>query len=393
MESSRKDDRLTAALEALRPVPAPAFAAELDERAATGFSRRESSAAAPWAALADRLRELTPRQVLLPSAATAFVAVLLATVVVTTSQPGSRLERPAGGPQATTGALLGATSGGAAARSAKNGSAAQGFATPHASAEAATESESAPSEGGPVAQPEEELSLPGAAPLSGAAHRDVERSAQVLLGAAPDAVSGDASRVFEAVHAAHGIVLRSSVNQGSEGAASARFELLVPSARLDDALGAISEIDEVLSRRDGTTDITAPTVGATERLQDSQARIDSLLGELAGAETEIERETIEAKLRSERRRAAVLRAQLGSLRHRASFSHVSVRIEADAASSSGGGAWGLGNAAGDAGHVLAVAAGVTLVGLAVLGPLALIALLCWAAYRAWVRLARRRALG
>ncbi len=59
----------------------------------------------------------------------------------------------------------------------------------------------------------------------------------------------------------------------------------------------------------------------------------------------------------------------------------------------GGGSWDLGDAVGDAGHILAVAAGVTLIGLAVLAPIALIALLAWLGGRAWVRFGRRRALG
>ena len=40
----------------------------------------------------------------------------------------------------------------------------------------------------------------------------------------------------------------------------------------------------------------------------------------------------------------------------------------------------------------AVAAGVTLVGLAVLAPIALLALLVWLTRRAWVRQSRERAL-
>ncbi len=53
----------------------------------------------------------------------------------------------------------------------------------------------------------------------------------------------------------------------------------------------------------------------------------------------------------------------------------------------------IGDALHDAGHILAVAAGVAIVGLAVLGPLALIALLIWLANRAWVHRSRQRALG
>jgi hypothetical protein len=377
MESSRKDDRLTAALEALRPIPAPAFAAELDERAAGGFPRREGAAATPWASFTAWVRGLTARQVLLPSAVTAFAAVVVATVVVTTSQSGPHSDSNLLGLTNPSGKTPKATAGGAAAAGAN---AAQGLVTPEAfEAEAEGHLERAPA-------------FSAATPTPATAHRDVERSAQVVLGAEPDAVADDASHVFEAVHAAHGIVLRSSVNEGAEeDVAGAHFELLIPSARLDDALGAISEIDEVLSRRDGTTDITAPTVGATERLQDSQARIDSLLNELAAAETEAERETLEAKLRSERRRAAFLGAELATLRHRASMSHVSVRIEGSS-SASGAGGWDIGDATRDAGHILAVAAGVVLIGLAVLTPIALIALLVWAGRHAWVRLERRRAL-
>jgi hypothetical protein len=378
MESSRKDDRLSAALEALRPAPAPAFAADLDECAAAGFPRREGAAASPWASLMDRVRALTPRQVLLPSLATAFVAVVVGTAVVATNQPESQLNLDRAPGRDGGGSTLGyfspfpkASSGGAAT-------------APSAANESAS--------GGEILRADEPGRATSAAPASGAGRRDIERSAQIALRAEPDAVADDASQVFEAVHASHGIVLRSSVNEGSEGAVGARFELLIPSARLDDALGAISEIDEVLSRRDGSTDITAPTVGATERLQDTQARIDSLLNELAASETEIERETIEARLRSERRRAAVLSAQLATLRHRASMSHVSVRIEGGD-SASGGGGWDLGDATRDAGHILAVAAGVVLIGLAVLAPIALIALLFWLGRRAWVHYGRRRALG
>jgi hypothetical protein len=329
----------------------------------------------------DRVRGLSPRQILLPSAATAFLAVVVATAVVTTSQPGTQLNVDTSGkPSASNPEPKASSRGSATTPSLTHGSASRGYATPEA-ASAEAEVQSGAFEVTPMA------------PGSRAAHRDVERSAQVVLGAEPDAVSDDAAKVFEAVHAARGIVLRSSVDEGSEsGAAGAHFELLIPSARLDDALGSISEIDEVLSRRDGTTDITAPTVGASERLRDSEARIDSLLSELAAAETELERETIETKLRTERRSAAFFRAQLSTLRHRASMSHVSVRIEGSG-SSSGGGGWSLGDAAGDAGHILGVAAGVALIGLAVLAPLALIALLAWAGYRAWVRLGRRRALG
>jgi hypothetical protein len=57
-----------------------------------------------------------------------------------------------------------------------------------------------------------------------------------------------------------------------------------------------------------------------------------------------------------------------------------------------GGAWAIDEALHDAGHVLTVAAAVTLIALAVLGPIALIAILAWLSHRAWVRRERRRVL-
>ncbi|HEX2265604.1 MAG TPA: DUF4349 domain-containing protein, partial [Solirubrobacterales bacterium] len=136
-------------------------------------------------------------------------------------------------------------------------------------------------------------------------------------------------------------------------------------------------------------------VNVTELLQDSNARIDSLLAQLEEAEAESEREVVEAELRQERRHRARLRASLQNLQRRADLSRVLVRIETGAAtsdSSADGGAWGVDEALGDAGKILAVAAAVTVVALAILGPIALIALLAWLTHRAWVRRERRRVL-
>jgi uncharacterized protein DUF4349 len=206
-------------------------------------------------------------------------------------------------------------------------------------------------------------------------------------------VDDDASRVFEAVHADNGIVMRSSTQEGRPGEAGATFDLLIPSARLGDAMAAFSGIDAVRSRHEATADITAPTVTAAELLKESRARIDSLLSQLEGAETEEEQEAIEAELRHERRHASRLAAQLSHLHKRADFSRVSLQIETSGKESSdGAGAWSIDDALHDAGHVLTVAAAVILIALAVLGPIALIALFAWLTHRAWVRRERRRVL-
>src|SRR5262249_2280333 len=74
----------------------------------------------------------------------------------------------------------------------------------------------------------------GAAP----AHPDVERAAQVVLAADPADVGDDTSQVFETVHTFAGIVMRSSTSKGRAGRAGASFDLLIPTAKLGDALAA-----------------------------------------------------------------------------------------------------------------------------------------------------------
>jgi hypothetical protein len=254
------------------------------------------------------------------------------------------------------------------------------------------ESESAES-AGPVFAPE---NAPNA---NSAVHRDIERSAYVVLGTKPGEVGSASGKVYEAVHAAHGIVLHSSVDSGSKGATGAIFELLIPTGKVDDALASISQIAEVRARHDATTDITEPTVDAAEELADSNASIEGLLKELGNVETEAERESVEARLREARRQHAADRASLDHLRERGAMSEVTVRIvsshgaNATPPAAGSDGSWGVGDALHDAGQILTIAAGVVLIGLAFLAPIALIALLFWLGNRFRVRRLRERALG
>jgi hypothetical protein len=438
----RSDDQnLFAELRELRPTPRPEFAAELDERAAAGFPRRDSGAgASPLARLAAHLRDLrgtTPRQWLVPVVGTAIAVLAVSTAIVATSQSNH------GNSHAENLAVLDSVPGpGESGVQAEESSGAEAsppsvhpggdahhravpqyetestesFAVPN---KASKTSEAAPSE---TAAPEEaEGTTHGgaeaiqseveAAPLNGFSaggkaetpstarnHRDIERSASIVLGTRPGEVAGAAAKVYAAVHAANGVVLNSSVESGSTGASGASFSLLIPSDKVDDALASFSQIAEVRSRHDATNDITAPTVGVTEELRDSNASIEGLLKELGDVETEAEREAVEARLREERRRHAAIRASLEHLHKRASMSEVSLRIVTNhgagvVSPSKSDDGWTVGDALHDAGHILTVAAGVLLIALAILTPIALIALLLWSANRFRVRRLRERALG
>jgi hypothetical protein len=389
MEPSR-DEILFATLESLRPPPSPAFAAELDARAAAGFPRPSAAATSPLARLAARARAVRPRQLVFAGGAAALATVAIATVVVVSGNRSSG-----------TDSEVAVTSAGLAESAAPRHPAAKPahlneFSEEVPTAEAAESSASAGVEAESPAGLEQEARTvaPGSGPYASQAHhRDVEYAAEMVLGTKPEAVGDAAGKVFDTLHQYGGIVLDSSVRGGSEDGAGAEFELLIPSAKLGDALAAFSGIAEVHSRHETSNDITAPTVTTSELLQDSHARVESLLNQLADTETEVERDAVEAQLRGERRHAARLQASLTNLQRRASFSHVSLRIESGGSHSSSGGGWDLGDAFHDAGQVLTVGAGVAIVALAVLAPIALIALLFWLANRAWVRQRRERALG
>jgi Domain of unknown function (DUF4349) len=393
MKTHRDDFDLTAELRALRPSPSATFADELDARVAAGFAKEERSRKGPFSAIARAIREASLRRLVLPAGATALAALAIATAVVAVEQgrdSGSSGESallslnaeknpPAGGGEDTHfsdtpstpsggGPFSGRTAGGAGEVSAGSSAGYQSGLTPQA--------------------------------LVGAGRRKVERDAELVLRSEPGEIGENANEVFVVVHTNRGIVLNSSIrdwtaNAGNRAAeARANFQLLIPTSRLNDTLASLSRIADVRSRLESTLDITAPTVGVTEQLSDAEARIDSLLAQLAEAGSDEERAAVESELGRERRHAAALGAQLDRLRQRSHFARVSLRIESgQSGTDSGSGTWGVGDAVDDAGRILTIGAGVALIGIAVLAPLALIALLAWWANRAWMRRRGERALG
>jgi hypothetical protein len=390
MERSRDHDEIATALAEARPAPRQAFVQELDGRVAAGFPRRSRFSHSPLTGLARRIGAHSPMRLSFAGAAVALVAIAIATMVIANSDSGSRPIAIDSGPTTPSPSARGSE------------------AVPHVAAKGVPHI-AAPESSGSVQYAEvlpqvaaHESSEPNQADGSSTAHssetegladlsrnRDIERSAEIGLLADPADVADDSAKVFAAVHDANGIVLHSTTSSGK--GAGARFELLIPSTRLGDALAAFSSIDEVRSRHEATDDITKPTIAISEELQDAQARVDGLLAQLSSAEVELEREAVAAELRSERGRAARLRNQLARLHQRTTYSRVLVRIQSGNSTESGG-AWGVSDAFGDAGHILGIAAGVTLVGLAVIAPLALLCLLAWLAQRLWLRTRRERAL-
>jgi hypothetical protein len=391
MQMPRDDFELTTELRALRPLPGAAFTDELDARVAAGFAESGEQRENPLGRLAHFFRNVTPRRLLLPAGALALAALVVATTVIAIGEetPSSSHDVAQVGP-------------GAAGRSPARGDRATQFSDtpptlsggnpPTATPKSASGADEASSGVGVPAGPSAGHQLERASqPL--ADHRAVERDAELVLRAQPGEIGKASREVFDAIHAANGVVLSSSVRDEG-GESSARFQLLVPSGQLGDTLASLSQIAEVRSRHESTLDVTAPTVSVSDRLKDSEATIEGMLTQLGAAESYEERALLERQLRQERQRAIVLRSQLDQLQRRADFARISLRIESGSnAGAAASGRWGVGDALDDAGHILTIAAGVAVVSLAVLGPLVFIALLAWLAQRIWLRQRRERALG
>jgi hypothetical protein len=199
--------------------------------------------------------------------------------------------------------------------------------------------------------------------------------------------------VFNAVGLAGGIVNSSSVTATSGSDGYAQFQLSIPSSSLAQTMAALSKLHyaSVASRTDTSQDVNDQYQAAVRRLADARALRTALLRQLAAATTATQVASLKAQIRDAEASIASDEAGVRSLNQRISYSQVSLSINAAAAppvptpSSHG---FTIGRAWHDAGRILAVAAGVAIVALAVLVPVALIvALVLWVA--ALVRRHRR----
>lgn len=388
-------EELASELEALRETPSQEFAGRLDARAAAGFPRRGAELVARLVAaeslrrIARRAREKAPRRPLLPALAGLGTTVVVATAIVVWTGGGGSSD------DGTQPDVL--TFSGAKAAPHRAGAPNAAGDLPKALQQdgVSAEAQRTESGGGSVIAPEPTVPgqppapAPGTAP--GVRDRQVERSAEMTLGTDPDQVQDVSGKVIGVVGRYRGFVLSSSVRDGTEGDAGASFELLIPSARLSPALADLSGIAEVRSRSENTLDITAPYVSAREHLRDARAEAEGLLRQLAAADTDAERASVKAQLQVVRGRIAAFRTQVDRLQRRGNFSRVSLDVvtgKAEAFPASGGNDWTIGDALRDAGRVLAVAAGVVLLGAALILPIGLLGGAFWGARRIYLRRAR-----
>lgn len=219
------------------------------------------------------------------------------------------------------------------------------------------------------------------------ARRNVQRSADVTLAAARRSLDRVASRIPGIAADLGGYVASSSVSSKGGG----DFRLRVPTGQLDTAIERLSRLGRVRNVSRDSVDITSTVVSARARLTDARTERESLLRQLAAADTVNETESIRARLDIVSREIAAARNGLRRVRNRANFANLSILL-VPAGGDSEEGAWTPGDAFDDALRVLEVVAGVAVMALAILLPLAAVWLLAWLAHRAVIRRRRERSL-
>jgi Domain of unknown function (DUF4349) len=353
------------------PAMSPAFRADLDARVASGFGRR----AAPRAA-ARRGRGLLHNRPLLPALGVAgcLLAGLVAVLVAGGGNGNDNASRAGG---VTAVAPASRESGGAGSGSAPS----TDLAAPTAKDQSTSSAQAAPAV---------KSASPAAPPAAGGRH--VERSTTLALTTTD--VQKTADGVVRATQAVGGYVQLSQVRTG-DGNGSATFVLRVPSAKLDDALARLSKLGHVRSMQQSANDITGQYDSAQSRLGDARAERRGLLRALGKATTAQEIASLKARIADNRRELNRLQSEFNAVRRRANYATVQVDVSGrpHKQEPAPGGSWDPGDAAHDALRVLEVGAGVALIGLSVIVPLALLGTAAGFAAGALRRRRREAALG
>ena len=342
----------------VRPVPNPDWAARLDKRAAAGFPVPPSRPKKALRSFRDHLAAW--------SLATATAATLLVIVVV-----GIKLQQSAG----SSDDAAGGASGSAPAAMSESSKRAGG----------GSSSDSAASTAAPLA-------TPGSAPAGG--DRAVLKNATLTLSAGVGEVQAVSDRAIRVVDTLGGYVQSSSVDS-SRTHSTATLILKVPSAKLDTALAQLSKLGNVSSRSQQTEDMTDQRAALQAAVRDARADRDGLRSRLAKATTDKQRDRLRAQLNRASRRVTSAERRVAELNNTVSYATVDLTVRGRRSSGETavpGDRWTPGDALKDAGRVLEVIAGVLVIGLAILLPIAILIALAGYANRGLTRRRRERAL-
>ena len=337
----------------VKPAPDPSFTLKLDTRVANRFPGPPPRRKRPFIAVRDHLLGIF---------ATLAVASVMGVIVI---------------------AGLSGAGGGDDEASTAGGSATSSEAIPEMSRDS--------SSGGSSAAP------PANAPAPGIARQDraVKSNTSLTLATTPDRVQAITNRAIAIVDSLGGYVQSSQIDQDGSRRAIATLSLRIPSAKLDDGLARISKLANVQSRSQQTEDLTDQREALEAAVRDARADRAGLRIRLAKATTDKERSRLRALVNRSTRRVTRAQRQVNELGREVSYATVDLEIRGTRRSGEAvapGDRWTPGDALGDSVRVLEVIAGVLMIGLAVLLPVAAIVVLAAIAARILTRRRRERAL-
>lgn len=371
-----------------RPVTGDAFARALDLQAELGFPRERAPK-----------RRFGIKWLHVPMPALGIAASLLLVVGVTgvvLSQRGDDVTTASRSLEARTPVATPESS--SSSSGSDQGSSSSGGGSAPAGKQAAPATDDAPGSSGELStgtsSPALSTPLPPAPSSPNAdrrQRRQVERSAELTLGAPRGEIDMAAAGILRVTDQVGGYVVSSTVSSNTGG----QFELRVPESRLSDALTRLSRVAHVRRRTQSAQDITGEVVSARARLTDARTERASLLRQLAKATTTNETASIRARLRLVSGQIAAAKRDLRGVQTRASYSSIAVSLEAErksAGAAADDGSWTPRDALRDAVRILEVSAGVLLVALAIVVPLGLLVLAAWMGTRVAAQRRRERAL-
>jgi uncharacterized protein DUF4349 len=338
---TRELQELALALRADSPEPTREFREHLGRRVERGFPNRARSQQPWW------------RQFAEPAAVVVTILVVVTGIALLARGPSGAMDDSSGGSSGGSVAVSGAEDAGGGG-------------------------------GGRTA-----LGSPGFAP--GQAGRKIERTFALELETPVDRMQRVADQVTAVTTRHGGFVLSSSVSTG-EDSSGGDFDLRIPATEVRPALRDLGALADVRSQSQTGRDVTPAYVTTRDRLQAARAERKSLLRRLEAATTDTEAEAIRQRLDIVAGQINSLRGRLHGLRLRTDYAVVTVSLQAKDGDGGGAGGGSFGDALHDAGDILVATAGILVRVLAVALPLALIALLGWAAGRAVQRRRRESAL-
>ena len=223
-----------------------------------------------------------------------------------------------------------------------------------------------------------------AAPAVVQEDRAVKSNTSLTLTTTPDRVQGITNRTITIVDSLGGFVQSSQIDQDGTRRAIATLSLRIPSAKLDDGLARISKLANVQSRSQQTEDLTDQREALEAAVRDARADREGLRIRLAKATTDKERSRLRALVNRSSRRVTQAQRQVNELGREVSYATVDLEIRGTRRSGEAaapGDRWTPGDALGDSVRVLEVIAGVLMIVLAILLPIAAIGVLAAIAAR------------